>query len=585
MAEHDHGLERVPTDVAGDDLVRTYARGIARLERLVRAALTRGLDPRRVGTPEQQRGDATAAYRARQLQQARLILAELDAAAAQHGRAATARAYAANLVAIDRVLDRRNLARTGLAGRFGGVHQAQVEALAANLEQSLRAAARQAGENVEAVFARANTLEGALTPGRSPLGGFPFIGRRVDDPWRRVALETIGAGTVALDTRRQISAQLARQLIEEGITDALTGFVDRAGRRWNLATYAETVVRTTTREASSRATVARLAEHGQELAAVTSHPHKADECSPYDGKTFALPGTDAARAGRYPVLEVMPPFHPRCRHVLAPAAASFDEYLDALEVAVAEQAAPAPDEPAFDPGAARRAELEARLDAVEGMVTAAAGRERDYVRAELAAMTRTAEERPPFGDAARPFRDENTEERLEAQRIAQLIAADPGPDRDALEALVGDLEKIERRALREQRRTAKIALGESLFDEVDRKKWAREDDVLGRFMRGELDRQDVETLAYEAWQDAEARRERRNTGPTSLDYGFKKKPLPCDVCGKFKAMPADVCQFCGNDPVPLGITFFEFNREFGYGGDNSRAGMYGREFGTSQWNG
>jgi hypothetical protein len=340
-------LERVPTDVLSDDLVRVYRQGITRLRAHIGAGLRRGLDPDRVGTAAQRPGDATAAYRTRQLHAARAIVRELERTGERAGPAIVRAAYESGAIAVDRVTARHRLGDASIAGRFGNVHQRQVEVLAANMSHSLTAAARQAGMSVEAVFARAAALEGALPAGPTPFGRFPFIGRRADDPWRRVALETIGAGTVAMDTRRQISRDLAERLIREGIDDGVTGFVDRAGRRWSLDTYTEVVVRTTTREAASRATVGRMRDHGLDLTTISSHSHAADECSPYDGKTFALPGTEAATAGRYEVLDVLPPFHPRCRHVATPAAVGVEEYLDELERAANERAG-VPTEPDED---------------------------------------------------------------------------------------------------------------------------------------------------------------------------------------------------------------------------------------------
>lgn len=318
--------ERHPTDVAGDDLVRTYVNGIARLEQLTRDALRRGLDPERLGTPDQRPGDATAAYRARQLAQARAILQDLLQRGPRLAPVAVARAYSAGVVAVDVVLQGAEL-----RGAFGGVHQGAVQVLAANLSRSLQEATGRVGENIATVFERATMIEQALDPSTpDPLRGLPIIGRRVDDPYRRIALEVIGQGTVSLDTRRQVSAQLVRRLTDQGVTDAMTGFIDSAGRRWQLPTYAEMVARTTTREATSAATLARMGEHRADLVTISSHPHAADVCTPYDGETFSITGRDPSA----PMLDQRPPFHPRCRHVATPAAANLDRFENELRRAV-----------------------------------------------------------------------------------------------------------------------------------------------------------------------------------------------------------------------------------------------------------
>lgn len=153
------------------------------------------------------------------------------------------------------------------------------------------------------------------------------IGRRTEDAFRRVGLAEVGRGVVAGDTRRQTSAAITQRLIDEGVTDAVTGFVDRAGRRWQLDVYSETVARTTTREAMSAGTVARMRETNQQLITITHHAGACDICLPYEGRTFAIPG--AIVAG-YPTIDQLPPFHPRCRHVATPADANLDSFLAAI---------------------------------------------------------------------------------------------------------------------------------------------------------------------------------------------------------------------------------------------------------------
>lgn len=319
--------ERVPTDVAGDELVAIYARGRNRLAATIGSGLRRGLDARRLGTAEQLVGDATQAYRERQYRVALGIIDELEREGTRRLPLATRSAYASAIRAVDKVLVRGRATggSAGVEGRFGGVHERAIAVLAANGQASLERATGRARANVATVFERAAALDGALSPGGLPdvgAAGRLFVGRRVDDAWRKVGLDVVGEGLVTLETRRQLTAELAARLVRDGVTDALTGYVDRAGRRWALDTYAEVVIRTTTREATSRATVERLTERGLDLVTVTSHPHVPDECSPYDGQTFSLSGKSTA----FPRLDKLPPFHPRCRHVLSPSGANLDEF-------------------------------------------------------------------------------------------------------------------------------------------------------------------------------------------------------------------------------------------------------------------
>ena len=330
------------TDPLVDELIGLYDRGILRLDAIVSAGLRRGLDPTRVGTPDQVRGDATHGYRARQLTQAKAIIEELIAQTEQHGPRPVAIAYRAGAIAVDRRVGPGAKA----VGTFGLANHRAVEALAANMTGAMTAALERVGTNIETVFARADALEGGL-PVRG-IGGFPFIGRRVDDPWRAAGLEQVGQGLVAGDTRRQVTKALADRLIREGTADALTGFVARNGARIPLNVYAKTVARTTTREAVSRGTVDRLTESGQDLVSITSHPHKADACTPFDGKTFSLDGTTPG----FPRLTQLPPFHPNCLHVLAPAGLSdLEAWERELGLAIAEPVQPPA--PAVEPPAPR----------------------------------------------------------------------------------------------------------------------------------------------------------------------------------------------------------------------------------------
>jgi hypothetical protein len=309
-----------PTDALVDELSGVYAAAALRLEGLVRAGLARGLDARRANGPDATAGDATHAYRQRQLGQVLELLRALDATATAVAPLVVGRAYGAGLHATDTVTGRKP------REAFGTVHVRAVEALSANLRDSLHAATARTRTNVATVFERADELDGAL-PGHGRVGGVPFLGRRIDDPWRRVSLEQTAVGIASLDTRRQVSASLIDALIREGVTDAATGFVDRAGRRWSLEAYSAMVARTTTREAVTAATDNRMDEHALDLVTITSHEHHRDVCTPYDGKTFSRSG----RSTRYPKLELRPPFHPNCEHVMAPATANLDDFEAELE--------------------------------------------------------------------------------------------------------------------------------------------------------------------------------------------------------------------------------------------------------------
>lgn len=544
--------ERHAIDAVTGDLLRTYRNASRRLELIVGAGLRRGLDPARVGTLEQLRGDATQAYRARQLAAARRIAGELERMAPRVAPVVVRRAYASTLFAVDRVTLGRGA--TALATRFGGVHQRQVNALAANMSASLEAAARNIGTNVERVFGRAELLAGGVPP-----HGFPFVGRRVNDPWRKVALDTLAEGIVGLETRREISAALYRNLIDDGVTDALTGFVDRAGRRIPLEHYASMVARTTTREAASQATAGRLRETGLDLVTVSSHDHPPDECDDYDGATFSLSGDD----DRYDELPEYPPFHPNCVHSIGPASVNLDDFERELEQAVADgvdvedldNVAPAPQVSPPD-------ELP---DGVPPIPAEAAGR--------------------PLNSVADPSIGVGTPARKEAVDRVDSWALDPGeaPDvaasRRAWQDAEGDqIQAYDRARRRSDTEAIDEALGPDLVAILDELaasgyKDAKLPELRQALRDGDVTIDYIEELAEAELKARYARSAERKAA--EAERGLKRKPIPCFVCGQFKRRPADVCKNCGDDPLhhnPTAREIGDFNAAYGYPAEADRYG-------------
>lgn len=157
-----------------------------------------------------------------------------------------------------------------------------------------------------------------------------LVGRRTADAFRDAALKEVAAGIAGGAARREVSAQLQQRLIQKGITDAVTGFVDKGGRRWSLEAYTRMVARTTTAEAVTGAAVEQIQLAGSDLVDITSHPHAADMCTPYDGQTFSLTG----KTPGYPIADRLPPYHPNCKHRAVASGASFEEFEKQLEAGV-----------------------------------------------------------------------------------------------------------------------------------------------------------------------------------------------------------------------------------------------------------
>lgn len=93
------------------------------------------------------------------------------------------------------------------------------------------------------------------------------------------ALPKVLAGT----TTRLAAAQHAwERLLGQGIT----GFVDKAGRRWQLASYVEMATRTGVAQAAVQGHLDRLGDAGIDLVQVSDAPQECERCRPWEGKVL-----------------------------------------------------------------------------------------------------------------------------------------------------------------------------------------------------------------------------------------------------------------------------------------------------------
>lgn len=129
---------------------------------------------------------------------------------------------------------------------------------------------------------------------------------------RRAIADTRGGmpGTSLSLSRVQAAQKALDDLAERGIT----GFVDKAGRRWDLTTYVEMATRTAVSAAWDEMQAAAMVRSGLDLVLVATHSTEGScpACVPWLGRTLSLTGAthgvptlDEAKAAGFR--------HPNCR--------------------------------------------------------------------------------------------------------------------------------------------------------------------------------------------------------------------------------------------------------------------------------
>lgn len=150
----------------------------------------------------------------------------------------------------------------------------------------------------------------------------------------------------SVDAYRAAVAQAVAPRLEDGRThldaaqDALdrladrgiTGFTDRSGRRWELASYVEMAVRTATARAEVDSHMDVLAANGGDLVWVSDAPQECRLCRPWEGAILSITGVSTGSievenqiTGDPMTVRVKAPLavaraagllHPNCRHAI-----------------------------------------------------------------------------------------------------------------------------------------------------------------------------------------------------------------------------------------------------------------------------
>lgn len=205
------------------------------------------------------------------------------------------------------------------------------------------------------------------------------------DVYRSVVAETSLVDVLAgVKTRRRAAQTTWERFLSRGVT----GFVDKSGRPWELASYVEMATRTGTAQAAVEGHLDRLADAGIDLAIVSNAPQECQRCRPWEGKVLARRGHAGTVQVRHATQDktitvtvtgtvnqatAAGLMHPNCRH-------SLSAYLPGVTTSPTHTADPAGDKARQRLRALERKVRKAKLNAAAAIDPAAAAAHRAAVR-------------------------------------------------------------------------------------------------------------------------------------------------------------------------------------------------------------
>ena len=133
--------------------------------------------------------------------------------------------------------------------------------------------------------------------------------RRAQDAYATV----IGTASATLATGAIDLRQAVNDALEDFAKRGIAGFVDAAGRCWEMSTYAEMATLTAIERATRYGYVDTMQEYGHDLAIISSHAGACPLCVDWENVVVSVSGTNPD----YPSLddaEASGCFHPRCLH-------------------------------------------------------------------------------------------------------------------------------------------------------------------------------------------------------------------------------------------------------------------------------
>lgn len=142
------------------------------------------------------------------------------------------------------------------------------------------------------------------------------------DVYRTVVSEVSAPGVVTGTVTRRQAAQRA---VDRWARQGVTGFVDRAGRNWEIESYAEMTTRTAGGRAMLEGSIDQYQAEGRNFVIVSDAPEECEQCRPFEGKGLSLTGEGVgSKVGGIRIVATMRDatsaglFHQSCRHRVSP---------------------------------------------------------------------------------------------------------------------------------------------------------------------------------------------------------------------------------------------------------------------------
>ena len=124
------------------------------------------------------------------------------------------------------------------------------------------------------------------------LGKLDAMGPRILRASMDLYREAVAAGTREVLLGTQTRLQATQGVLDRFAAKGITGFVDKAGRGWNLESYAEMAVRAGTMNASVSGHMDAMTENGLDLVIVSEDGSPCELCEPWEGEILSISGSD-----------------------------------------------------------------------------------------------------------------------------------------------------------------------------------------------------------------------------------------------------------------------------------------------------